>query len=374
VLNKSTKGTMELKAMAGSLPSYTKLGMASLLPHNKLEYRNGHFFVDGIDSDGTENRGQILLNGSLDSVAFKLSELMELKTDDARDKIRGKRVIYLYHNRIDDTGDKLSSEHKVFDAVKSSIQDIDRMINRLGRSLNVTKVIVTSDHGFIYKREKLESVDKLEIRDIDRSKIIESNKRFILSEQDITLLNTHKFSMDSIVDSDKQMHLYVPLADLRFKSQGGGVNYVHGGASLQEIVIPVLVYSHNKYNSDLDRKGIEHGKVEVTVLDSHKKITSSPFKVRLFQTGKVTDKREPLNCKIALWDSDGRKVSDEKLIIADSTSDEAKDRIYEAVLTLSSDIENKTYYLTVIDDDPKALHGEIVEIPIEVDILIPDDF
>jgi uncharacterized protein (TIGR02687 family) len=374
VLNKSTKGTMELKAMAGSLPSYTKLGMASLLPHNKLEYRNGHFFVDGIDSDGTENRGQILLNGSLDSVAFKLSELMELKTDDARDKIRGKRVIYLYHNRIDDTGDKLSSEHKVFDAVKSSIQDIDRMINRLGRSLNVTKVIVTSDHGFIYKREKLESVDKLEIRDIDRSKIIESNKRFIMSEQDMTLLNTHKFSMAPIVDSDKQMHLYVPLADLRFKSQGGGVNYVHGGASLQEIVIPVLVYNHNKYDSDLDRKGIEHGKVEVAVLESHKKITSSPFKVRLLQTEKVTDKREPLSCRVALWDSDGRKVSDEKLVIADSTSDEAEDRIYEAVLTISSDIENKTYNLIGIDDDPKALHEEIFDIPIEVDILITDDF
>ncbi len=373
MLNKSTKGTIELKAMAGSLPSYTKLGMASLLPHNKLEYRNGHFFVDRIDSDGTENRGQILLNGSLDSVAFKLSELMELKTDDARDKIKGKRVIYLYHNRIDDTGDKLSSEHKVFDAVRSTIQDIDRMINRLGRSLNVTKVIVTSDHGFIYKREPLKSVDKLETRDFDKSKIIESNKRFIMSEQDMTLLNTHKFSMDSIVDSDKQMHLYVPLADLRFKSQGGGVNYVHGGASLQEIVIPVLVYNHNKYNSDLERKGIEHGKVEVTVLDSHRKITNSTFKVKLLQTGKVTDKREPLSFKLALYDTDGQKVSDEKLVIADSTSDEPEERIQEVILTMSSDIENKTYNLIGIDYDPKALQS-IFEIPMIVDILITDDF
>jgi uncharacterized protein (TIGR02687 family) len=374
VLNKSTKGTMELKAMAGSLPSYTKLGMASLLPNSKLEYSNGRVFVDGIDSDGTENREKILTKRFPDSIAFKFDELMQLKRDDARDKIKGKRVIYIYHNKIDDTGDNKQSEHEVFDAVESTIHDIDKMVNSLGRSLNVTKVIITSDHGFIYKREHLENVDKLEMQDFDRNRIIDSNKRFILSEQDLTIKNTHKFSMASTIYSEKKMHLYIPLADLRFKSPGGGVNYVHGGASLQEIVIPVLIYNHNRYDSDLDRKGIEHGKVEITVLDSHKKITSSPFKIRLLQTGKVTDKREPLSCKISLRDSDGRKVSDEKRVIFDSTSDEPEERIQGVVLTLSSNIKNKTYNLKAIDEDTKSLQREKIDIPIEVDILITDDF
>jgi hypothetical protein len=180
--------------------------------------------------------------------------------------------------------------------------------------------------------------------------------------------------MASTIYSEKKMHLYIPLADLRFKSQGGGVNYVHGGASLQEIVIPVLIYNHNRYDEDLDRKGIEHGKVEITVLDSHKKITSSPFKIRLLQTGKVTDKREPLSCKISLRDSDGRKVSDEKLVIFDSTSDEPEERIREVVLTLSSNIKNKTYNLKAIDEDTNVLQRELFEIPVEVDILITDDF
>ncbi len=374
VLNKSTKGTMELRAMAGSLPSYTKLAMASLLPNNKLEYSNGRVFVDGIDSDGTENREKILTKSFPDSIAFKFDELMQLKTDEARDKIKGKRVIYIYHNKIDDTGDNKQSEHEVFDAVESTIQDIDKMVNRLGRSLNVTKVIITSDHGFIYKREHLENVDKLGMQDFDKNRIIDSNKRFIISEQDLMIKNTHKFSMDQIVTSEKKMHLYIPLADLRFKSQGGGVNYVHGGASLQEIVIPVLIYNHNRYDSDLDRKGIEYGKVEITVLDSHKKITSSPFKIRLLQTGKVTDKRETLSCKISLRNSDGRKVSDEKLVIFNSTSDEPGERIQEVVLTLSSNIKNKTYNLKAIDEDTNALQRELFEIPVEVDILITDDF
>jgi len=151
VLNKNTKGTIELKAMAGSLPSYTKLGMASLLPHKRLEYRNKHLFVDGIDSGNTVNRGKILLNGSLDSVVFKFSDLMGLRIEDARERIKGKRVIYIYHNEIDATGDEKSSEHGVFDAVDSTIRDITKMIDRMGKSLNVTKVIVTSDHGFLYR-------------------------------------------------------------------------------------------------------------------------------------------------------------------------------------------------------------------------------
>jgi hypothetical protein len=75
-----------------------------------------------------------------------------------------------------------------------------------------------------------------------------------------------------------------------------------------------------------------------------------------------------------LRDSDGRKVSDEKLVIFNSTSDEPEERIHEVILTLSSDIKNKTYTLKAIDEDTNALQRELFEIPFEVDILITDDF
>ncbi len=75
-----------------------------------------------------------------------------------------------------------------------------------------------------------------------------------------------------------------------------------------------------------------------------------------------------------MYDTDGQKVSDEKLVIADSTSDEPGERIQQVILTISSDIKNKTYNLTGIDDNPKALLKEIFDIPIVVDILITDDF
>ncbi len=146
---------------------------------------------------------------------------------------------------------------------------------------------------------------------------------------------------------------------------------------MQEIVIPVLVYNHNRQVVDLDRKGIKHGKVNVSVINQNRKIASSPFKVKLLQTEKVTDKLEPLKCKVALWDMGGdeRKVSDERLIIADSASDEPEERVQSVVLSLSSDIENRMYYLRAIDDNPKVMKKDIFDpIPFEVDLLIVDDF
>lgn len=38
------------------------------------------------------------------------------------------------------------------------------------------------------------------------------------------------------------------------------------------------------------------------------------------------------------------------------------------------DIKNKTYNLKAIDEDTNALQRELFETPVEVDILITDDF
>ncbi|MDY3203176.1 MAG: BREX-1 system phosphatase PglZ type A, partial [Methanocorpusculum sp.] len=373
VLNTSTKGTIELTTMAGCLPSYTKMGMASLLPHKQLEYRNDHIFADGIDSDGLINREKILLSHEKESVAFSFNDFKNLNKEDARQKIKGKRIVYLYHNKIDDTGDNHSSENEVFDAAESAISEISAMVKRLGTSLNVINIIITADHGFIYSRDSLENQDIVETTGFDKDKALITNKRFILSSEDIKLLNTHRFDLKLPSDSAEKMYIYTPYADLRFKLPGGGRNFVHGGPSLQEIVIPVLLYNHNKSKEDLDRKGIQHGKVGIDIFNL-KKITSNPFKFRLLQTENVTEKREPLRCKIALYDNSGTKVSDEKTIIADKTSDEPNERILEVMLTMSPNIKNGIYILKAVDEDTKATFGDVLEATVEVDILISDDF
>lgn len=376
VLNKDTRGTLELTYMTSSLPSYTKLGMASLLPHEKLEYRNLSIFADGISTEGTENRGKILEKMTPDSIALSYEDLMNITRDEAREKFKGIRLFYIYHDKIDSTGDHSSSEHDVFNAAEDAITDVKKIVEKLTNFRILDNLIVTADHGFIYQRDKLENADKVETNGFDKDKTISSSKRFILSEEDVDLINVHKFNMNYILKNENSMFAYVPQADLRFKMQGADKHFVHGGAAPQEIVVPVLKYKYNQ-TSDLDRKGIKHGKVGLAVINASRKITSSPFSINILQTEKVTDKLLPRRFRIALWDMDGDefKVSDEKLVIAESTSDEAADRQYKVTLTLTGEVENKVYYIRLIDEDPTEINKEIIDpIPFEVDLLIVDDF
>ena len=373
VLNTSTNGTIEVETMAGCLPSYTRLGMASLLPHQKLLFHKDRILVDGAESDGIENRRKILTGFEKESVAFSFKELVHLKTEHAREKMKGKRVIYIYHNQVDETGDSKGSEDDVFKAADDAIRELDMMINRLARSINISNVIITADHGFLYTRDPLENVDIIETG-FDKEEIIASNKRFIITSEKTELNNTHRFELSIPSDSGKPLFLFTPYADLRFKMAGGGRNFVHGGLSLQEITIPVLLYNHTKSVSELDRKGIGHGKVGITIIGQARKITSNPFRIKLFQTENVTDKRGPLRCRIALYDQTGERVSDAKTIIADKNEDNPDQRIFEITLTMISGIKNGIYTLRAIDEDEKATFREVLETPVEVDILITDDF
>jgi uncharacterized protein (TIGR02687 family) len=351
--------------------------MACLLPHGSLEYIDDKIFVNGINSSGIENRNKILLQAFPESIAINYDDLMNLSRDEAREQIKGKRILYIYHDKIDNTGDKKKSEHDVFNAAEETIVDIEKMIRHLSHSLSVTHIIVTSDHGFIYKREALETADKLESFDFDKIKTIDASKRYILSKEDISLKNVHKFNMNSIFGNTPNMFVYVPYADLRFKHPGGGSNFVHGGLSPQEIIIPVLSYHHYRDIKTLDKKRIKYGKVKVTVINSSRKITNNTFVVNILQNEKITDKLQPLRFKVALWDINEeppKKISDEKLVIADKTSDNPEERQIKITLTLGMQVKNKTYHLRIVDEDPKALKQVLDQIPFDVDLAISQDF
>ena len=377
VLNRDTKGLVNKSAMLGNIPSYTQLGMASLLPHKELTYKNKTIYVDGMSTQGLENRNKILVSKVKDSIALQASKILDMNAHEARNLIKGKRVVYIYHNEIDAMGDDRAKEHGVFGAANLAIIKIKKLVDKLCKSMNVNNVIITSDHGFLYNHDRLENVDKIDISSTEKSYCIDISKRYSISKQQFKMANTHCFDISSIFNADTNLFAYFPRTFLRFKKKGGGVNFVHGGISLQEVVIPVLTYNHQRQEINLKKKGIKYGKVNITILNPERRIMSSPFLVHLFQTEKVTEKVQPIKCKVALWDMDKDQdiISDQKLIIAESTADNPVERQQKVRLTLSSKIENKVYYLRIIDEDPKAIKKDIIEpIPFEVDLIITDDF
>lgn len=48
------------------------------------------------------------------------------------------------------------------------------------------------------------------------------------------------YRLGDVLDTADNRTVYTPLGSSIFKCAGGGQNYVHGGASVQEMLVPVL--------------------------------------------------------------------------------------------------------------------------------------
>jgi uncharacterized protein (TIGR02687 family) len=149
MLNGTYRFEADLTSQFGVLLSYTALGMASLLPHQVLEYKNnGTILVDGKPAASLDQRNAIL--STVDGVAIRFDELVAMKKEQGREFISGKRVVYVYHNRVDAIGDSASTKANTFQAVREAITEIADTVRYIINSLNGNYVVVTADHGFLF--------------------------------------------------------------------------------------------------------------------------------------------------------------------------------------------------------------------------------
>ena len=83
ILNTERKGIATIDALQGVLPSYTKLGMASLLPNKSISLDDkDNIYVDGISASGTENRDKILKSKNPDSIAVAYNDIKDISATD----------------------------------------------------------------------------------------------------------------------------------------------------------------------------------------------------------------------------------------------------------------------------------------------------
>lgn len=369
ILNIERKGFTEISTMQGVIPSYTKLGMASLLPNSNIEVDDkAEIIVDGINSAGTNNREKILSKHSEEAIVIQYKDLVEMSRTEFRKIFSGKKLIYIYHNSIDARGDHASTEREVFNAVDEAFKELKTLVNDLINNVSASNIYITADHGFIYKRGLITESDKT-------SKYIEDatveKRRFIISDKKENMEGTICFSMDYILGKDSGKYVTVPRGANRFKVQGEGANFVHGGATLQEIVVPVIKFKNDRSkNSKTDIK-----KVEVKLTNISRKITSAITYLEFFQTEKVEDKKIPLRLKIYFADEEGNRISNENIIIADSKSMKPEERSYKEKFTLRNVVYDKTkkYYL-VMEDEEETVENIYEKIPFNIDIAISNDF
>ncbi|MGM7634993.1 BREX-1 system phosphatase PglZ type A [Bacillus sp. Hm123] len=369
VLNVERKASTDIVALQGVLPSYTDLGMAALLPHQTITFNEQtDVCVNGYKASSTDSRRLILAERCKDSMAIQYKELATMNRQQFRQAFSGKKVVYIYHNVIDARGDHAATEHEVFQAVEQALKEIRLLVNQLINTVSASNMLITADHGFIYHRDPLQASDKV------RKEAVEDGiqkRRFILSNTAQSLEGTMSFSMDGVLGEGSNMYVTVPRGANRFAVQGAGANYVHGGAMLQEIVVPVIKFKNDRSKSSKN----DVKKVEVKLTSLTRKITNSMTYLEFFQTEKLEDKKKPLRLNVYVIDEEGNRISNENIIIADSPSSKPEDRTFKEKFVLKSMTYDKTkkYYL-VLEDEEETAENIYEKIAFTIDIAITNDF
>ncbi len=330
-INSISKFDAKLDIMMSALPSYTQLGMAALLPHNRLSFdgESDTVLADGLPSMGSDGRERILqYNTQRSAITMQSREFMQMKSADRRVVIRDNEIVYIYSNKIDKAGDDKMTENEVFDAVRLEIAQLRDMVVS-ATSANASRVLVTSDHGFIYQDSAVEESDFVETK--FKGDTFKENRRFVLGTKLVNDDAAMYFkAKDLVIDSDADVLIAKGIN--RFRVKGAGSRFVHGGASLQETIIPLL---------DITKGREETVKiVDVDIIQSHNRITTNSLPIEFVQKEPISERVLPIELKAFIEARDGKVLSDVFSFRFDFTGSEHNQRAKRFVFHMISDAAN----------------------------------
>jgi len=356
------KCSVDISVMQGVLPSYTALGMAALLPHKTLEYSEDYeVLVDGLSTKASDSKEKILKTYSPNSKCIQFDALKMMKQAELREVFTGQDVIYIYHNQVDARGDKLNTENEVFIACEEAINEIHSMIRKISSQANTHHFIVTSDHGFIYKRDKLAESDKISGSSLSSGIY---GKRYAVSEKALEADGVMSLPLDSV--NNAGLFVSYPLGNDIFKTSGGGQNFVHGGSAPQEILIPLIEVKVERGKKDTTN-------AQIALVSLTTKITNLITTLDFIQTEPVSDVVKETTYRVYFVSADNEKISNENIYVADKKDSDAVKRVFRMKFSFKNKKYDKTqkYYLVAFDDknDMEVLRQEIV-----MDIAFANDF
>ena len=324
---------VQCTAMLASLPTYTQLGMASLLPNQTLSIdpKTLTATVDGADATGAQHREQILRREEPGTVVLSYEELFD---QEGAERLGGAKLAYVYHNVIDMTGDKRDSEERTFAAVDETFDQLDRACGRLFQ-LGFSCVFVVADHGFLYQRES-KSFDFAEVPFLgvavgtDNAK---QSRRFVVAN-DLP-------ACDALIELGApdlglagDFTCGFPKGTRRMRLSGSGARFVHGGMTLQEAVVPCVRLKRAKAGGSATPVGVD------LLTGGTKVITGSFVRFEIFQTNPVGDGVLPVSLQVGLYDAQGQLRSETKPIEVASSSPNAEERRIPVMLTVAQDVAN----------------------------------
>lgn len=357
-----------LSSQLGVLPSYTALGMAALLPHQTLEYRDdasGDLLVDGLPAGTTAARNRVL--AAYNGMAVTADEVKAWSRDKGREMLKEQQLVYVYHNVVDARGDSAATESETFDAVEDAIEELTELSRKILMHFNTSTVLITADHGFLYQQSKPEAVDRTGLVE-KPANLIKSKKRYLIGRDLPDVKEVWRGNTRDTAGTRCDTQFWIPKGTNRFHFVGGA-RFVHGGAMPQEIVVPVLTV-HQLRGEKAARR--DRRPVEVISAKSNLKMVTNIQRFDLMQTEAVSDFVTPVTLAVAIYEGE-QKVSSEEVVTFDSTSESVSERVKSVRLSLSgTDFDRNSDYHLVLKN--KDLNTEVERYRVVIDLAFTDDF
>lgn len=372
-LRQETQSKVALRACAGIFPTVTKFGMAALLPHKELtveERSSGglQILADGMSTEAG-NRDRVLKAANSNSVALKYTDIAPMKRAERSALVKGMDVVYIYHDKVDEASH--TSDSMVFPACDDAIEEIKNIVRIIRNEFSGTRVYITADHGFLYTYSPLSEDAKVD-KTTPSEQDVEIDRRYLITRKGAMpdYLLPVKF-MDDRYDA------FAPRASVRIKKKGGGLNFVHGGISLQEMVVPIIEYHYLRNDSKAYQRNkakYDTRPVEVGLLSASRKISNMIFSLNFYQKEAVGDNRSAANYLLYFVNSNGKQISDTAKIIADKTSENGQERTFRCSFNLKSlKYDNRASYYLVIADESGLQMPQKEEFQIDIAFAV-DEF
>jgi uncharacterized protein (TIGR02687 family) len=361
---------VDLESLVALVPTVTPHGMAALLPHANLciNPNTSAVLIDGLAVNGVDGRGAYLNTvvsaryPGKKARAISADALLSLSSSDADHELKDFDLVYVYSDHID------SASHASDSSVPMAVdREIDRIIDLIRRitNLNRSNILVTADHGFLFSGNASDETHMLSIEEMQGETF--RDRRFILGLELAEKPGLGRYSAPEPAFASGTTALVAKgLSKIRKKGNLG--RYVHGGASLQELAIPVLRI--NKTRQD------DASRVAVSVMGSNN-ITSPSITLKFYQDEPVGGK--VLSHRIGAWfeSADGQILSNkvDRIFDSDDASDMNRSISISFVFApVAKKQVGKEIYLriyTIADGgtliDPRTMSFKLKQLALDID-------
>ena len=226
--------------LIASIPTVTEFGMASLLPNGNTkliinEENDTIKIMDGNFNYPLNNKSErirfFLEISCGNGVVKKLNEIIDIPMNSLKGEFENKDRILIFSNEIDEAGHIEDSSIQMFPGLLNKIKSAIKKLVQI----DIEKIVVAADHGFILT-SGLEEWMKVDIpKDMDN---VVKKRRYTISRNRVEGNYITKSAYS--VNYNGDLYFNFPRG-INVFPVSGGIKFHHGGISLQELLVPVIV-------------------------------------------------------------------------------------------------------------------------------------